>query len=184
MMMKIKNYLICFYGTWKKALHKGISNRKAIVVSLVLHLMIGVALATFWMNTSGSRRTAMRDRTIEFDLTPTKKISQTKNIAKAAPQNSASRSQAAKAAGKAGGAKASREKVVMASLAGLSQMKASFNFIKNGGAAADSSSAFHPMSTNGPEVELNSIIQKYKDGQGKGGVSIGVGTGCAVMPRK
>lgn len=182
-MIRIKNNLVCFYGKWNETLRKGISNRKAIVVSLVLHLMIGVAMATFWVNTVYVKP-AMRDRTIEFDLTPTRKESPTKNLAKAASQKSARGSQGSKAARKAGGAKASRERVVMASLAGLSQMKASFNFIQNSVASADSSSAFHPMSSNGPEVELNSIIQKYKDGQGKGGVSIGVGTGCAVMPRK
>lgn len=181
MYQKIKHQIAHLLIRTKQKLPRRFSTHKALVLSVLFHLMVGAAMATFWAGTIYIEP-APQDRTIEFDLTPTRNVQKTnQNIAKSQPQKTESRAAISKQKGTAASGKASREKAIMASLAGLSQLKAAFNFQKQG-VAADSA-AFGPVQKSAAGADLKAIIQKYKSAQGSGGVSVGVGGACVATPK-
>lgn len=176
MKIKIKADLNSSYRNMKNRFRQGISGRSAIVFSLLLHFMVAVAAATFWTNAVYVKPSAS-EATIEFDLTSDQSIpkSRNENLAKASAQKN---TRSSKAGGESAIGNRSQNAVVMASLADLSQLKTSFNFVQQSVVAADSSGGFTPMQGGGIGIEINFLVEEYKNGRGKGGVTLSVGGAC------
>lgn len=160
----------------KNGFRQRISSHRAILLSLLLHFAIAVAAATFWVSVAYVKPPAS-EATIEFDLTsdPSTSKTRTENLAKASRQKNTRHRKSGEASASGNRSQKAR---VMASLADLSLLKTSFGFVQQDVAAADSAGGFTPMQGGDPAVEINSLVQKYKNGRGKGGVTLSVGGAC------
>ncbi|MFQ5604397.1 MAG: hypothetical protein ACE5HS_14100 [bacterium] len=168
----------------KNRFRKGLSTRDAIGISIIVHIVIGSALASFLIGTM-IVQPADLSQTIEFDLT-TEEVSSVKADqlnGQNSDQFGVSNSEASKQVGRASTltkGNMNRETTVMASLASLSELKESFNFIM-AQVTADSVGGFSPAEGKVPGSEYNSFGLKNGDGFGAGhGAGIYIGGGlCA-----
>ena len=166
---------------------RGISTRGAIGISIILHLLLGSALASYFMGTLYIHP-AQQKQSIEFDLS-TEKLSMTASNdlnGENAKAHGAANLESSEETGKSGNlmtGSMNREAVFMSSLASLSDLRESFRFIMQQ-VSADSLGGFSPVDGQAPGSEYNSL--GYKDGEGLGyghGAGIYVGGGlCAPSP--
>jgi len=159
----------------------GSSNRpNAIGLSILLHVVVVAAIASFWATTV-TMIPADQPTSIEFDL-----VAEQTPPAVASSQSAKAQSQAGKAGGGERGqvtqSPKSREAVLMASLAGLTELKESLGFVSQPVASDSSSSAFAPMgSGSAPNTSLDALGKKYgggSEGTGGGGFTVSVGGVC------
>ncbi|NIR48183.1 hypothetical protein GWO43_06985 [candidate division KSB1 bacterium] len=145
-----------FYNVILKPFRKGIKTRDAIGVSIILHILAGTALAYFL---SGTVYVVppKESHSIEFDLiTETVRSDLAGQVDGKNPQDLPAPGIESKSNG--GGSSsatnaANREAIVSASLASLSQLRESFNFVTQN-VASDSASSLTPVHGRGPNSDV------------------------------
>jgi len=156
------------------------ARQNAIGLSILLHVVVVAAIASFWATTVAIVPDD-QPASIEFDL-----VTEQTTPAVASSQSSVPASSEEGKAGGKGGAKAaqnpgSREAVLMASLAGLTELRESLGFTTEH-TTPDSSSAFSAIGGSvAPNTDLDALGKKYgagDEGTGQGGFTVSVGGVC------
>lgn len=177
MSMKLNTRLANIAHAVRNRFRKGIRTRDAIGISIMLHLLIALSLASFLVGTLYVPPHD-QDSVIEFDLV-TQEIS-THAADQIAGQNAQKTAGVAKATSQTSGfsQEASDKKaVLMASLGSLSDLKASFKFVMN--QVSSDSMGIAPMQGSVPSTAFfGGAFGEGNDGHG--GFSFGV---CAPSPR-
>jgi hypothetical protein len=155
---------------------KGVTTRNALSISLFLHIFIGMAFASFLAGKYYVER-ATDSTSIEFEFVTENDVKFQNNSTirdQRLGQNNGFNGAESSAAGSESSPSMpnpKREAVVMASLASLSELRESFNFIMQQ-VSSDSSSGFSPAHGEAPETEF------YAAGSNDG---TGIGNGIRVI---
>ncbi|RMD64063.1 hypothetical protein D6833_04885 [Candidatus Parcubacteria bacterium] len=168
-----------------RRVQKGVSTRDALGISLVLHLLLGVAFATWFV---GQTVVAHRpeESKLVFELASQPEISVDKIVNSSAFANNQNAGNPAEAAdGRASSATneaaMSKEQIMMASLSSLSQLKDTFNFVFQQ-TSADSVGEFSPAHGDAPDVESLAAGLRDGNGLGRGNGSIIISGGGGHCP--
>jgi|GEM_PF-3522426 len=185
MYAKFSAKLATIRESFQDRFHGGLSMRKSLLLSIVLHLIAGGAIAAYWAGSQVAAHLASNDK-IVFDL---ETISPKENIDKLtgpqAEEYGVTNADAKDVSGKASTflkGNMNRDAVVMASLASLSKLTESFGFITHA-VAADSLGGFSPADGNIPGSEYDSFGRKKGEGRGAGdgsGIRVSGGGFCPI----
>ncbi|MFQ5708679.1 MAG: hypothetical protein ACE5HO_14585 [bacterium] len=178
-------------------IYRGVSTRGALGISVILHIFILMAFASFFVGTHYIKpqiesATVVLDLQTERDV---KDVKLEKNINNQTLSGSNStkpadvegfNGTAADAAGSPSSvAKRStnQQAVVLSSLASLSDLKESFNFVMQK-TSADTTNGFAPVQGNAPDTKFYTAGSKNGQGfgNGNGGFSISIGGGHCPAP--
>ncbi len=159
---------------------QGLNRRYALGLSISLHIFITLAMAS--MFTTKYLITPESDENIiELDLFIENESDRQRVVYSSNPTNSLSQiSTDVESSGAKSGA-ANRDKIIMAALTTLSQLKESFNFTMQT-VSADTLDVFSPIQSNAPDItsliaDLNKNIISGNRGRGKS-VTGGGGGNC------
>ncbi len=173
-----------------------ITTRKAVTFSLVLHLFLGIAFAAMNRDKIAGLMTA-KEENIEFELVTLKDLDLKSNTSRKG--NLQSNSSSAKKAGKKVGLSSStskklvaenvnvnKEAVMLASLASLSELQESFQFVIQE-LSVDEEGIFTPIQGDVPDTKViaDGLVNAKGFGGRRGIISIsGGGSGkCPPRPR-
>jgi len=181
----IKAYLKTVQNSFHERFHGGLSIRKSLLLSIVLHLIAGGAIAAYWAGSHMAVHMASNDK-IVFDLeTISPKHDVDKLTGPQAKEYGVTNPNAKDVSGKASSlvkGNMNRDAVVMASLASLSKLTESFGFITHA-VVSDSVGGFSPADGDIPGSEYDSFGRKKGEGLGAGdGSGIRVSGGFCPIP--
>lgn len=156
---------------------RGIKTRDAIGISILLHLLIGTAFASFLVGTYYVTP-SHPEQSIEFDLiAETVKPTAADRLAGQVSDQTAGGAQSNSATGSAPQT-IDKQAILMASLGSLSDLKESFKFVMQ--QVSSDSLGLSPLHGQMPSTAFYGAGSGGEDGSGHGGISIGV---CAPGPR-
>lgn len=148
-----------------------IRTREAIFISIIFHLIIAAALSSFLVG-SFYVQSHESANSLEFEL-----LTERIEIRAAAPKATA-----AQALETVGGSSGAEQSAAMASLAGLSQLRESFNFIVHA-TTADSAVGFSPVEGKAPGTGFYGAAIGNGVGSGAGGgIHVVIGGGGVCLP--
>ena len=165
--MKIKHLFITAIGAVKNLFPKRVHPKSAIGISIILHVIAGAALASFFAQAFVIQQDSP---SIEFDL-----VSEHKDLPfPESVANDVGFNENESEAGKQTKSKVAnvlkRRAVVLASLANLSELSYTFGFVKQDATADSLSGSFLPVQGNAPTSEYNSGGLKNGESYGRGGI--------------
>ena len=162
-----------------QAIHWRFSNRlrtkDAIGISIVLHLLAGMAMAWFFVGTVVVTP-PHTESSIELDL-----ISRNANLNSVDQSDGQKLGKSSIAANKAHSSTKNvldKRAVLMASMADLSALKETFSFAMQ--QISSDSTGFSPLHGKLPDTSFYGVGQENQNGTGRGGFTFGV---CAPKPR-
>lgn len=180
--MQVKMYPLAdtFKQTFQNRFPNKLNTSQTILISIVLHIAVALAVAAFWVSSKISAE-AHSANSIVFDL-ETIKPSQANSgqLPQAIDEFGLPNADAAKTSGQASNpmrGNMSRDAVVMASLASLSQLRETFAFVTQT-VSTDSVGGFSPLHGNVPGSEYDSFGRKKGEGLGNGSGRIGAPIFC------
>jgi len=168
-----------------RQLAKTMNTKRAVSLSVVLHLLVAVALAGMVVTTTTSP-VATADDVIEFDLTTVKyktdfgRNGQSQSTGEAGTPNANAQAESGRASTLLKG-NMNRESVMMASLAGLDALKSSFSFMMQK-TVADSLGGFSPTHGDIPGSAYDSFGYRKGDNLGRGNGKIVISGGGLCAP--
>jgi len=178
MYSKIKTYLKHVGTAMQNRFRRRLKTRDAIAISIILHLIIGAAMASSFSGAFFVK--PLEDlHSIEFDLVTEK----TNTPFSGQFTDNSSSSESKGRAGNPAKSTMNRKAAVLASLASLSELRESFSFITQQ-VSSDSSAGFSPIQGKAPGIEFGF---KNEDGFGNGTgprVLISGGGVCIPGPRR
>lgn len=171
----------------QNALNK-INTKRAISLSIALHVMFGAAVANILVNGSTSHTQRAAEETIEFDLTTIESMTDLqfkksgRSLQEAGVPNKNADSKSGRNSTLLKG-NMNKKSLMMASLAGLEDLKGSFSFIRQK-TTADSLGGFSPVNGNIPGSAYDSFGNRKGEnlGRGNGTIIISGGGYCAPSP--
>lgn len=164
-----------------------LNRRGALGISVFLHVFIGMALASFLIGKVVVEQQAETPGVV-FDLQTNPDVDlqrlQQKASSFEATVNQRNRPQQESKAGSGRPSlKVNKQAVLLSSLASLSELKDSFNFVMQS-VSADSAKGFSPLYGNAPDTEAISAGFGKGDGYGDGnGIRVSVGGGHGSCPK-
>lgn len=173
--MKIKRLYVTGIRSVKKRFPKSIHPKSAIGISIILHVIAGAALASFFAQTFVIQQDSP---SIEFDLVSEHKDLPFPEILVNDVGAKLNDSEAGKLTKSTVENVLNRRAVVLASLANLSELSYTFGFVKPDATADSLSSSFLPIQGNVPTSEYNSFGLKNGEGYGGRGSFLGGLTVC------
>ncbi len=178
MYSKIKTYLKHVGTAMQNRFRGRLKTRDAIAISIILHLIIGTAMASFFSGALFVKPPEDLD-SIEFDLVTEK--TNTPFSSQFAENSPSSESKGR--AGNPAKNTMNRKAAVMASLASLSELREAFSFISQQ-VSSDSSAGFSPIQGKAPSIEFG-FQNDDRFGSGNGPrVLISGGGVCIPGPRR
>ena len=186
-MSKMKTALAGFLNRKIQNVLTKINTRRALSLSIALHVMFGAAVANIWVNRSYSH-SQTAEETIEFDLTTIESMTDLqfkksgRSLQEAGVPNKNADSKSGRNSTLLKG-NMNKKSFMMASLAGLEDLKGSFNFIRQK-TTADSIGGFSPVNGDVPGSDYDSFGNRKGEnlGRGNGTIIISSGGYCAPSP--